>query len=91
MPIFFLPRIEIRRHQQQLSVHLNMLDEGDKQNTLDFLQTLNQSVEIEPLSVSVTHVNHSLTQEQWTHYLNVALDEISQGLFEKVVLQERHA
>ncbi|KLU18890.1 isochorismate synthase, partial [Proteus mirabilis] len=65
----FLPRIEIRRHQQQLSVHLNMLDEDDKQNTLDFLQTLNQAVEIEPLSVSVTHVNHSLTQEQWTHYL----------------------
>ncbi len=81
----FLPRIEIRRHQQQLSVHLNMLDEGDKQNTLDFLQTLNQAVEIEPLSVSITHVNHSLTQEQWTHYLNIALDEISQGLFEKVV------
>lgn len=81
----FLPRIEIRRHQQQLSIHLNLLGETDKKDSLDFLQTLNQSQDIEPLSVSVTQVNHSLTQEQWTHYLNIALDEISQGLFEKVV------
>lgn len=81
----FLPRIEIRRHQQHCTVHLNLLGNDDKESVLDFLNTLNNEFNIEPLSSSVISVEHSLSQEQWKNYLNIALDEINQGLFEKVV------
>ncbi|HEK1718477.1 TPA: isochorismate synthase [Proteus mirabilis] len=80
----FLPRIEIRR-QQQLSIHINLLAEEDKQSVLTFIRSLKNALDIAPLSVKVTSVEHSLTQQQWTEYLNIALDEINQGVFEKVV------
>ncbi|OAT46058.1 menaquinone-specific isochorismate synthase [Proteus hauseri ATCC 700826] len=81
----FLPRIEIRRQQQQLSVHINLLGEKDRDDALTFLSTLNDELEISPLSVSVISVKHSLTQDQWVNYLELALHEIEQGTFEKVV------
>ncbi|MBG6045731.1 isochorismate synthase [Proteus mirabilis] len=80
----FLPRIEIRR-QQQLSIHINLLAEEDKQSALAFIRSLKNALNIAPLSVKVTSVEHSLTQQQWTDYLNIALEEINQGVFEKVV------
>lgn len=81
----FLPRIEVRRQQQQLSVHINLLGEEDREDALTFLRSLNDELEIAPLSVSVTSVKHSLTQAQWVNYLDLALHEIEQGTFEKVV------
>ncbi|SUC39933.1 menaquinone-specific isochorismate synthase [Proteus mirabilis] len=84
MLTFFLPRIEIRR-QQQLSIHINLLAEEDKQSALAFIRSLKNALNIAPLSVKVTSVEHSLTQQQWTDYLNIALEEINQGVFEKVV------
>lgn len=81
----FLPRIEIRREQQNIAIYINILGEEDKQTALDFLQTIQPCVEIAPLSVNVVSAHHSLTQSQWNDYLTLALNEIKQGHFEKVV------
>lgn len=81
----FLPRIEVRRQADQLSLHINILGENDRQEALAFLAPLKDSIEIAPLSVSITSVHHSLTQQQWVDYLNIALGEIKQGALEKVV------
>ncbi len=44
---------------KQLSIHINLLAEEDKQSALAFIRSLKNALNIAPLSVKVTSVEHS--------------------------------
>ncbi|MFA0412602.1 isochorismate synthase MenF [Vibrio renipiscarius] len=82
---FFLPQIELIRHDQEWELAVNI--GGDKLQAIESLQQLKLIIpQLLPLSAQIKCVEHTPTQPQWAHLVKKVLDGIANNQFKKVVL-----
>jgi len=85
---FFLPQIELIRHDQTWSLVVNI--EGSKQSVIQSLQQLRcDAPRLMPLSAHIEHIEHTPTQPQWNALVEKVMNGIAANEFKKVVLARK--
>ncbi|MBA5761806.1 isochorismate synthase [Vibrio sp. 404] len=85
---FFLPQIELVRHDQTWSLVVNV--EGSKQRVIQSLQQLRFDVpRLMPLSARIEHIDHTPTRPQWNALVEKVLNGIEAKEYKKVVLARK--
>lgn len=86
----FLPRVEVMRHSNQLSLKVNLFSETSLQADADeaaaFIKFLLPAHPIPPLSSRIVAEHHQPSRKGWVAMLEQALASIAAGDMEKVVL-----
>ena len=85
---FFLPKIELIRHDHSWSIVVNIL--GSKQRTIESLQQLKVNIpKLLPLSAHIKNIEHTPTQPEWENLVEQVLMGIRAEQFKKVVLARK--
>ncbi|MFZ7164704.1 isochorismate synthase [Avibacterium avium] len=87
---FFLPRLYLEKKQNKLKIQL-FIDvtnnfQYEHQACLEALKTFEKSTALNPIQQSIHFVKKQAEQAQWCNWVEKALDQIQQGIVNKIVL-----
>ncbi|MBD2812583.1 isochorismate synthase [Xenorhabdus sp. Vera] len=85
----FLPRLELRHHQSENRLYINIDGKSDIENACQFLRQLLPHQPFYPLQTAVLEAKHMPEYGQWNILLGQALDAITQNKMEKVVIARK--
>ncbi|MBD2780707.1 isochorismate synthase MenF [Xenorhabdus sp. CUL] len=85
----FLPRLEMRRHQGENRLYINIDGKADIENACQFLNQLLPPDSFLPLQTAILKATHTPESAQWNILLKTALDAIEQNKMEKVVMARK--
>nr|WP_113864715.1 isochorismate synthase MenF [Brenneria salicis]NMN92291.1 isochorismate synthase [Brenneria salicis ATCC 15712 = DSM 30166]RLM32392.1 isochorismate synthase [Brenneria salicis ATCC 15712 = DSM 30166] len=89
----FLPRVELLRQENTLSLRVNLFSETSLRQDADkaaaFIKFLLPMRPLPPLQTQASDVEHQPDRQQWRNLLQQALHNIAAGEMEKVVLARK--
>lgn len=82
----FLPRIEFRHCQEKWILAINIIDQQDLPDALQFLSKLQSVKPILPINSRIKRIQHLPEYQQWHDLTTQAVELINSGVMDKVVI-----